>query len=326
MQADAVTDAGPSVAGTAKPAHRTNASVADMLREMAGLLHAQGGNPYRVAAYRKAADTVAALSVSVREIFERNGRAGLDSLPHIGTRISAAIDEILVSGRWIQLDRLRGTAGPDALFRTIPGVGPQLARQLHETLGVDTLEALEAAAHDGRLEQLPRVGARRAAAIRATLTQMLDRARSLRREAPASKPTLEPPVAWLLDVDREYRDRAAAGTLPTIAPRRFNPGGEAWLPVLHTRRGDWHFTALYSNTARAHELGHTHDWVVIYGEDAQHAERQYTVVTSTHGLPAGQRVVRGREADGHAWDARAAGAVSPSSPAPRATPARRSPP
>jgi hypothetical protein len=114
--------------------------------------------------------------------------------------------------------------------------------------------------------------------------------------------------------------------LPTIAPRRFNPGGEAWLPVLHTRRGDWHFTALYSNTARAHELGHTHDWVVIYGEDAQHAERQYTVVTSTHGLRAGQRVVRGREADGHAWAARAAGAFSPSSPAPRATPARRSPP
>jgi DNA polymerase (family X) len=313
----------PTVAGA--PARRTNAAVADMLREMAVLLQAQGDNPYRVAAYRKAADTVAALSTSVREIFERDGHAGLESLPHIGTRISAAIEEILSSGRWIQLDRLRGNAGPDAVFRTIPGVGPQLARQLHEVLGVDTLEALEAAAHDGRLEQLPRVGARRAAAIRATLTQMLDRTRSLRRTVTASPSAQDPPVEWLLDVDREYRERALAGTLPTIAPRRFNPGGEAWLAVLHTRRGDWDFTALYSNTARAHELGHTHDWVVIYGEDARHAERQYTVVTATHGLLAGQRVVRGRETDCQAWYA-GEGGLSPSGPAPRAMPARQSPP
>jgi hypothetical protein len=41
-----------------------------------------------------------------------------------------------------------------------------------------------------------------------------------------------PPVEELLDVDREYREKAAAGTLRTIAPRRFNPRREAWLPVL----------------------------------------------------------------------------------------------
>ena len=81
-----------------------------------------------------------------------------------------------------------------------------------------------------------------------------------------------------------------------IAPRRFNPKGEAWLPVLHTQRGDWHFTALFSNTARAHELGRVRDWVVIYGEDKAHGERQYTVVSATHGALAGRRVVRGREA------------------------------
>jgi hypothetical protein len=42
--------------------------------------------------------------------------------------------------------------------------------------------------------------------------------------------------------------------LRKIVPKRFNPRGEAWLPVLHTRRGDWHFTFLFSNTQRAHEL------------------------------------------------------------------------
>jgi len=108
---------------------------------------------------------------------------------------------------------------------------------------------------------------------------------------------VEPPAQWLLDVDREYRQAAQAGLLAKIAPRRFNPRGEAWLPVLHTQRGDWHFTALYSNTARAHELGREHDWVVLYAEHPRHGESQYTVVTATHGPLAGRRLVRGREAE-----------------------------
>jgi hypothetical protein len=106
-----------------------------------------------------------------------------------------------------------------------------------------------------------------------------------------------PGAATLLDIDREYREKAAAGTLRTIAPRRFNPEGKAWLPVLHTRRGPWHFTVLYSNTARAHELGRTHDWVVVYFYDDDHREGQHTIVTETQGPLAGQRVVRGREAE-----------------------------
>jgi DNA polymerase (family X) len=58
----------------------------------------------------------------------------------------------------------------------------------------------------------------------------------------------EPPVDELLDVDREYRERAAAGTLQRITPRRFNPRGEAWLPVRHTERAGRHYTALFSNS------------------------------------------------------------------------------
>ena len=278
-------------------AARDNAPVADLLREMATLLEAQGeDNPYRIAAYRKAADTVARLPTRVRDVFEAQGLGGLDALPTIGPGIATAIAEILQTGHWSRFDRLRGAAGPEAVFRTVPGVGPQLALRLHDELGVDTLEALEQAAHDGRLERLPQIGARRAAAIRAALTQLLDRRRALlRRDGPAG--TEEPPVAELLDVDREYREGAATGRLPKIAPLRFNPTGEAWLPVLHTQRGHWAFTALYSNTARAHALDRVHDWVVIYAEDAAHHERQYTVVTALHGRHAGRRIVRGRETE-----------------------------
>jgi hypothetical protein len=98
-------------------------------------------------------------------------------------------------------------------------------------------------------------------------------------------------------VDYEYRRKAEDGELPKIAPKRFNPGNEAWLPVLHAVRGEWHFTALYSNTELAHKLKRTRDWVVIYFYDSDHVERQRTVVTETRGPLVGRRVVRGREAE-----------------------------
>jgi DNA polymerase/3'-5' exonuclease PolX len=129
-----------------------NAQIATQLREAAALLQAQGGNPFRVGAYRKAADAVARAARPVRELFDAQGRAGLEQLPGVGAGISGAIAEMLVTGRWSQLARLRGDADPEALFRSVPGIGPESARAIHDMLHVDTLEGLEAAAHDGRLE------------------------------------------------------------------------------------------------------------------------------------------------------------------------------
>ena len=48
------------------------------------------------------------------------------------------------------------------------------------------------------------------------------------------------------------------------------PTGKRWLPIMHLERDGWWFSALYANTARAHELGKTHDWVVIYYEREGH--------------------------------------------------------
>jgi hypothetical protein len=273
-----------------------NARCADRLREAADLLQAQGANPFRISAYRKAADTVLDLPEELTGIVERDGLPGLEALPSIGRGIASALLEMTRTGRWMQLDRLRGSADPVQLLTAVPGLGHRLAERIHEELHVDTLEGLELAAHDGRLESVPGVGPRRAAAIRASLQSMLSRSRPYRATA-GRRTAAGPSVQTLLDVDREYRERAAAGTLPTIAPRRFNPSGEAWLPVLHTTRDGWHFTALYSNTAQAHQLDRTRDWVVLYCYDDQHAEGQHTVVSETHGPLVGRRVVRGREAE-----------------------------
>jgi hypothetical protein len=288
-------------------ARQFNGSVAEILRDCGVLLQQQDANPFRVQAYLRAAKTLESLDTDVRDILTRQGVDGLVRLPSIGRGLAAAIEEIVRTGRLTRLDRLRGTSEPEALFQTIPGLGPALSHAVHERLHVDSLEALELAAHDGRLESVPGIGPRRAAAISASLNALLARGPRSRRERADG-----PPVGLLLKVDADYRNKSERDLLPKVAPRRFNPDNVAWLPILHAQLGDWHFTALFSNTARAHELGRTRDWVVVYFYDDDHEEGQHTIVTETHGTLRGRRVVRGREAEcarfyGSGEDARSTG-------------------
>ena len=266
-----------------------NRVIAERLREVAMLLEQQNANRYRVRAYCNAADALESLTENVGLILETEGYKGLVALPGVGPQIAGAIAEMLRTGRWMQLERLRGSLDPEALFSSVPGIGPKLARLVMESLHIDTLEGLEIAAHDGRLAKVPQFGARRLAMVRAELAQMLGRLRQHSQKVAA------PGVDILLDVDREYREKAASGKLRCIAPKRFNPKNEAWLPILHTERGPWHFSVLFSNTALAHRLGRTRDWVVLSFNHDLYAEGQHTVVTETRGPLYGQRVVRGRE-------------------------------
>jgi Holliday junction resolvasome RuvABC DNA-binding subunit len=270
---------------------RQNRMVAASLNEYADLLEAQGDDGFRIKAYRTAAHEIEALSEPLEDILDTGGAKALVALRGIGRGIAAAIVEMLTTGHWQQLERLKGRLTPEALFRSIPGIGAELARRLADTLDIETLENLEAALRLGETH-VPGIGPRRRAAILAVLDQRLARHR---RETTAAHGGDEPPVSLLLELDDLYRAQAEAGELRRIAPKRFNPTGEAWLPILHARRGDWHLTALYSNTARAHELDRTRDWVVIYFQDADGPEGRRTVVTERTGSLAGLRVVRGRE-------------------------------
>jgi putative hydrolase len=264
-----------------------NDMIAARFDEVALLLEQQDSNPFRVAAYRQAADMLRGLESSVSEILEKEGLEGLTKLPGIGENLSRSIRTLATTGRLPLLEQLRGESDPVSLLQTLPGIGVGLARRIYEELGIDTLEDLEVAAYDGRLQKVPGIGNKTVTGIRDVLARRLGRMRG--RRGPQ-----QPPVQELLDVDREYREKAKAGRLRKIAPRRFNPSGKAWLPVLHTRRGICEYTALYSNTARAHELKTTDDWVVIYCDDGNR-ELTYTVVTAQRGPLQGLRVVRGRE-------------------------------
>lgn len=274
-----------------------NSQIADALDRIAELLEIQDGGPFRVRAYRIAAQTVRENDRPLTDILESEGIEGLDRLPGIGKSIASVVQEYIHTGRISLLERLEGQVSPEDLFATVPGIGEGLAHRIHKELNIDTLEELELAAHDGRLENVTGFGKRRVKGIRETLSGMLSRstrrrARKIEEVGLSEKPSVEA----ILKVDEEYRRKAEAGRLSRIAPHRFNPKREAWLPVLHRERDGWSFTAMYSNTAQAHELGMTRDWVVIYYErDGE--ESQCTVVTERRGKLAGRRIIRGRESE-----------------------------
>ena len=291
-----------------------NETIARQLERIAELLEAQDANPFRVQAYRQGAQTLRGLDEPAAELLDREGVEGLRRLPGIGEGLSRAIEQFVGGGGSALLEHLQGATNPQRVLATVPGIGPKLAARIHEQLGIMTLADLEAAAYDGRLEQVEGFGRGRLRGVRESLAGRL-RPRPARGRRTAAAGDEGPPVGVLLDLDREYREQAAADRLPRIAPRRFNPTGAAWLPVLHAQREGQHYAVLFSNTARAHELGATQDWVVIYRDDGDGSEGsegsdgsgQWTVVTARSGRLGGKRVVRGRERECEAFYATGGG-------------------
>jgi len=287
-----------------KSFHPTNEEIADVLERVAELLEAQDANQYRVRAYRRAAQVIERSEKTIANIADSKEER-LEDLPEIGNRIAGSIREFVHTGRLILLERLEGQVSPEDLFTTVPGIGEELAKRIHSQLHIETLEELELSAHDGRLEKVEGLGERRIRGLRDSLATMLSRSsrrrarriRYLEKEQAGQRGDMsKPSMSAILDVDAEYRRKAESGQLKTITPRRFNPEKKSFLPILHTERGGLHYTVLFSNTARARDLGKTRDWVVIYYDQDGH-ENQCTVVTEHNGPLRGQRVVRGYESE-----------------------------
>lgn len=280
----------------------TNDEIADLLERIGDLLDIQDANPFRIRAYQSAANTARYLDQSLAELAQQKRWDDLKALPNIGEGITALIGEYVSSGRSTLLQDLESQTGPEATLLQVPGIGPEFAKRIVKQIQVESLPELEIAAHDGRLETVEGFGQRRVEGVRTALAGLLSqgaRSSQKNRTEKTKKPAEnedKPSVALLLDIDEEYRKQAKAGKLHKIAPRRFNPEKKEWLPVMHTKREGWNFTVLFSNTAQAHQLEKTDDWVVIYYEKDD-KEEQNTIVTETKGSLEGKRVVRGRSAE-----------------------------
>jgi len=276
----------------------SNRKIAQLLESIADLLEIQEANFHKIRAYRKGAEAVRSADASIARLVRKNDMQSIKDLPFIGEGIASAIAEFVKTGKSRLFERLQGEISPEDIFARVPSIGKDLARRISERLGIHSLEELELAAHDGRLEKIEGFGPKRIQSVRTSLAGMLSGAaqRHIHKTESKKPRSKKPGVDVLLSLDAEYRRRAEADKLKKISPRRFNPEGKAWLPIMHADRGEWSFTLLFSNTARAHNLDKVKDWVVVYYEN-RGIEDQCTVVTENRGALEGKRVVRGREAE-----------------------------
>lgn len=278
-------------------AREANELVAGLFDRVAERLDVDDVDRYRIRAYRLAAHGLRTMSDDVRVVANRGGVVALVALPHIGEALAAEIVEVLHTGRLRLLERIEERACPRVTLATLPGIGATLAKRIIEALRIESLEDLEAAAHDGRLAAIPGFGVGRVRGTRLAIARALNRHPS---EEGAEEGVARPPVELLIKLDARYRELASSNRLRKIAPRRFNPTHKAWLPILKCENHGWHFTLMYSNTARSHRLGKTKDWVVAYYERGG-LEGRSTLVTESRGPESGYRVVRGRELSCHRY-------------------------
>jgi len=132
-----------------------NREVARIFNELADILEVKGENPFRVRAYRRAAQNIEAYPKNVAEASPKD----LQEIPGIGADLAGKIREIAETGALQDYERLKKEvpAGFTALL-AVPGLGPRTAKRLMDELGVGNLEDLERAAMEHRVAGLKGMG------------------------------------------------------------------------------------------------------------------------------------------------------------------------
>src|SRR6185295_17063617 len=132
--------------------------VARVLEEIAAMLELAGENPFKIRAYENGAR---ALFAFPGDLSEAVASRELRKTPGIGAGLFANIETLVRTGSLPYYDELRARFPPGLReCLRVPGLGARKAKQLWETLGVDSLDALEAACRDGRLAAAPGFGVR----------------------------------------------------------------------------------------------------------------------------------------------------------------------
>jgi DNA polymerase (family 10) len=146
----------------------TNQQTAKLFADIGDLLEIKGENRFKVLAYRNAADHIENLSFDLYDYWESG--ADLRKIEGIGQAISEKIDEKFKTGQLRFWDKLAAEI-PPALVEVlaIPDVGPKLAKAMWEELGLTTVSEVKAAAQEGKLQKLPRMGAKSEARILASI-------------------------------------------------------------------------------------------------------------------------------------------------------------
>src|SRR4051794_25640401 len=142
----------------------TNSTFARIFNEIGAMLELKGESPFKVRAYRTAANTFANLHEDLKQVW-REGR--VDDLEGVGKAITDKVGELMTTGHLRFYERLLEEIPPSLISITeIPHVGPKTAMLLYKSLGIQGMADLEKALDDGRLSSLPGFGLRTIETIR----------------------------------------------------------------------------------------------------------------------------------------------------------------
>jgi DNA polymerase (family 10) len=135
-----------------------NREVARILNAMADMLEIKGDNPFRIRAYRRAAQNIEEQAEDVATLMDRQM---LEEIPGIGKDLASKIHDIATTGTFQEYEKLKAEvpSGVVELLK-IPGIGPKTAQLFYETKGIDSVARVEAAARAGELRGLPGIKAK----------------------------------------------------------------------------------------------------------------------------------------------------------------------
>jgi DNA polymerase (family X) len=146
-----------------------NSDYAAKLDALATLLELADANTYSVRAYRRAAAVIRESPVPVRELV-RSGR--IRDLRGVGPSIEARLRELVETGDLQELRELEERISPDLVgVGRMLGLTAKRSVEIGDALGVRTLDELREAAAAGRLQEVPGIGPKLEAKIRAALAR-----------------------------------------------------------------------------------------------------------------------------------------------------------
>jgi DNA polymerase (family 10) len=141
--------------------------VADALEQIASFMELKGENLFRVRTFKAVARVVGGLPETLQKALDDGSLAATKG---VGPATLEVINELASTGRCTLLEELRGQVPPGLVeMLSVSGLGVAKIRQIHDTLGIDSLPELEVAASDGRLAALPRFGQKTADNIRKSI-------------------------------------------------------------------------------------------------------------------------------------------------------------
>jgi DNA polymerase (family 10) len=156
-----------------------NAEIARVLNEYAALLEIQGESPFRIRAYHQAAQTLENLSQPVTRLLQE--QTDLITLPGIGDRMAAHIQEIIKTGTLAVLEQTQKEVPPSLMgLLELETLGPKKVKQLHEQLGITSVAELREALEAGAVEKLAGFGLKTVERLRRAITDTIGRTHRLK--------------------------------------------------------------------------------------------------------------------------------------------------